>query len=255
MNIPVDMGWLEAALLAVVRATAFIVIAPPFSYNAIPLRIKGMLALGLALAMTARVGAGHQVSDTGAFVVSVFSELVTGALLGFLVYLVFAAVQSAGSLIDLFGGFSMAQAFDPQAMVNGAQFTRLFQMTALALLFASDGYQLVIGGLARSFDAVPLGGGLDLSRPVHVLTGAVSEMFLAAVQIAGPLLVILFLADAGLGLLTRVAPALNAFALGFPLKIMLTLSLGGLVVMGLGTVVGHLVVTAIGHLLEVIGGG
>ena len=58
MNIPVDLGWLEAALLAVVRATAFIVIAPPFSYNAIPLRIKGMLALGLGLAMTARVGAG-----------------------------------------------------------------------------------------------------------------------------------------------------------------------------------------------------
>jgi len=255
MNIPVDMGWLEAALLAVVRATAFIVIAPPFSYNAIPLRIKGMLALGLALAMTARVGAGHQVSDTGAFVVSVFSELLTGALLGFMVYLVFAAVQSAGSLIDLFGGFSMAQAFDPQAMVNGAQFTRLFQMTTLALLFASDGYQLVIGGLARSFDAVPLGGGLDLSRPVHVLTGAVGEMFLAAVQIAGPLLVILFLADAGLGLLTRVAPALNAFALGFPLKIMLTLSLGGLVIMGLGQVVGHMAVTAIGHLLEVMGGG
>lgn len=255
MNIPVDMGWLEAALLAVVRATAFIVIAPPFSYNAIPLRIKGMLALGLALAMTARVGAGHQVSDTGAFVVSVFSELLTGALLGFMVYLVFAAVQSAGSLLDLFGGFSMAQAFDPQAMVNGAQFTRLFQMTTLALLFASDGYQLVIGGLARSFDAVPLGGGLDLTRPVHVLTGAVSEMFLAAVQIAGPLLVILFLADAGLGLLTRVAPALNAFALGFPLKIMLTLSLGGLVIMGLGQVVGHLVVTAIGHVLEVMGGG
>ena len=73
--------------------------------------------------------------------------------------LVFSAVQSAGSLIDLFGGFQMAQAFDPQSMVNGAQFTRLFQMAALALLFASDGYQLVIGGLARSFTALPLGGG------------------------------------------------------------------------------------------------
>ena len=61
---------------------------------------------------------------------------------------------------------------------------------------------------------------------------AVTQMFLAAVQIAGPLLVVLFLADVGLGLLTRVAPALNAFALGFPLKILLTLSLGGVVFAG-----------------------
>ncbi len=63
--------------------------------------------------------------------------------------MIFAAIQSAGSLIDLFGGFQMAQAFDPQMMVNGAQFTRLLQMAALALLFASDGYQLVIGGPDR----------------------------------------------------------------------------------------------------------
>lgn len=255
MNIPLDLGWLEAALLAVVRVTAFIVIAPPFSYNAIPLRIKGMLALGLGLAMTSRVSIGHEVSQTGPFIGSVMLEVVTGAALGFLVYLVFAAVQSAGSLIDLFGGFSMAQAFDPQSMVNGAQFTRLFQMTTLALLFASDGYQLIIGGLARSFDAIPLGGGLDLTHPVEAMAAAVTQMFVAAVQIAGPLLVILFLADAGLGLLTRVAPALNAFALGFPLKIMLTLSLGGMLVLALGPVVASLVTTAMTALTGVISRG
>lgn len=255
MNISVDFGWLEAALLAVVRATAFIVIAPPFSFNAIPLRVKGMLALGLGLAMASRVGPGHQVSETGPFVAAFMLEVATGAALGFLVYLVFAAMQSAGSLIDLFGGFSVAQAFDPQSMINGAQFTRLFQMTTLALLFATDGYQLIIGGLARSFDAVPLGGGLDLSQPVYAMAGAVTQLFVAAVQIAGPLLVILFLADAGLGLLTRVAPALNAFALGFPLKILLTLALGGLIVGALGPIVASLVTTAVTETTGVNSGG
>lgn len=255
MNIPVDFAWLEAALLVTVRVTAFIVIAPPFSYNAFPLRIKGMLALGLALAMTSRVGVDHQLSSTGAFIGALLLEIVTGAALGFLVYLVFAAVQSAGSLIDLFGGFSMAQAFDPQSMVNGAQFTRLFQMTALALLFASDGYQIIMGGLARSFDAIPLGGGLDLGHPMEAMAGAVTQMFLAAVQIAGPLLVILFLADAGLGLLTRVAPALNAFALGFPLKIMLTLALGGMLLLALGPILASLVTTAMTGLTGVISRG
>jgi flagellar biosynthetic protein FliR len=178
-------------------------------------------------------------------------ELLTGAVLGFLVLVAFSAVQSAGNLIDLFGGFSLAQAFDPQSMVNGAQFTRLFQMAALALLFASDGYQLIIGGLVRSFTALPLGGGIDLTAPVQAMATAVTQMFLAAVQIAGPLLVVLFLADAGLGLLTRVAPALNAFALGFPLKILLTLALASVVFIVLPRVVSSLVQQVVGTLLGV----
>jgi flagellar biosynthetic protein FliR len=79
-----------------------------------------------------------------------------------------------------------------------------------------------------------------LAEPVQVMITGVTQMFLAAVQIAGPLLVVLFLADAGLGLLTRVAPALNAFALGFPLKIFLTLMLGGVVFVALPRIVSSL---------------
>jgi flagellar biosynthetic protein FliR len=196
--------------------------------------------VGLGLAVTQRLSAGYTARDTAGFFTGVALELVTGLVLGFLVMLVFAAVQSAGSLIDLFSGFQMAQAFDPQMMVNGAQFTRLLQMAALALLFSSDGYQLVIGGLTGSFAALPLAGGLDLAQPVQAMTSAVTGMFLAAVQIAGPLLVVLFLADVGLGLLTRVAPALNAFSLGFPLKIMLTLSLAGFLFLALPRIVSTL---------------
>ena len=240
MNIPLDQAWIEATMLAGVRMVAFLLIAPPFSYGAIPARIKAMLGVGLALAVSPRVVDGYEPLSTAGFFGALVLEILVGALLGFLVFIVFSAVQSAGTLIDLFGGFSMAQAFDPQAMVNGAQFTRLFQMAALALLFASDGYQLIIGGLARSFTALPLGGGVDLAEPVQVMITGVTQMFLAAVQIAGPLLVVLFLADAGLGLLTRVAPALNAFALGFPLKIFLTLMLGGVVFVALPRIVSSL---------------
>ena len=212
MGIPIDPTWLEVLLLATVRMTAFLIVAPPFSHQAFPGRVKAMLGLGLGLAVTQRVVGGYTPRDTAAFVTGVVLELVTGLVLGFLVLVIFSAIQSAGSLIDLFSGFQMAQAYDPQMMVNGAQFTRLLQMAALALLFASDGYQLVITGLTGSFAALPLAGGIDLAQPVQAIITAVSGMFLAAVQIAGPLLVVLFLADVGLGLLTRVAPALNAFS-------------------------------------------
>lgn len=246
-----SLGWLEAVGLATVRMTAFLMIAPPFSYRAIPARVKAMLGVGLALAVSPRVTPGYEPLDTGAFFTALALELLVGAVLGFLVSLIFSAVQSAGSLIDLFGGFQMAQAFDPGSMVNGAQFTRLFQMTALALMFASGAYQLVIGGIVRSYESIPLGGGLDLAVSAELMVTGVSQMLLAAVQIAGPLLVVLFLADAGLGLLTRVAPALNAFALSFPVKILITLVLAGMVVTVLPEVIAALADDAFTTMREV----
>jgi flagellar biosynthesis protein FliR len=83
------------------------------------------------------------------------------------------------------------------------------------------------------------------------MTGAVGQMLVSAVQITGPLLVVLFLADVGLGLLTRVAPALNALALGFPLKILITLILGGMILVALPGIVSSLTGQAVAHVIGV----
>ncbi|MDP3953063.1 flagellar biosynthetic protein FliR [Microbacterium sp.] len=233
MNIPIDFAWLEATMLAAVRITAFIVIAPPFSYGAIPMRVKAMLAIALSLVMGGAVAPGYENLATGPFLGALTVQVLTGALLGFLVLVCFSALQAAGNLIDVFGGFQLAQAFDPHSLVNGAQFTRLFHLSALALLFSSGGYQIILAGLARSFEAVPVDGIFEVSGPAELLVDGVSQMVLASVQIAGPLALVLFLADVGLGLITRVAPALNAFAMGFPVKILLTLLLAGMVFIAL----------------------
>jgi flagellar biosynthetic protein FliR len=241
MQFALNMSWLEATMLAGVRMAAFLVIAPPFSHNAFPLRIKGMLAVALAIVVAPRATVGYTSLGTGPFLLALVAQLIAGALLGFFVFLVFSAIQSAGNLIDLFAGFQMAQAFDPQSLVNGAQFTRLMHMVAIALLFASGGYELILGGLVRTFDALPVTGMLDMSAPGAELIGGVTQMFLAAVQIAGPIMLVLFLADIGLALLTRVAPQMNAFQMGYPLKILITLLVAGVVFLALPRVVGALV--------------
>lgn len=251
MHIPLDFAWLEATGLAAVRITTFLVIAPPFAYGAFPARIKAMLGVAIALAVSGTVAPGYESLDTAAFLGALVLQALSGALLGFLVLACFSAVQSAGSLLDVFGGFQLAQAFDPQMNVNGAQFTRLFQMIALALLFTSNGYQLILAGLARSFGAVPVDGAIDLTRPIEMLITTASQLMLAALQIAGPLILILFLADAGLGLITRVAPQLNAFAMGFPLKILLTFLFAGTIVLALPAIVGALTADAVGLLIGV----
>lgn len=248
MDLSIDAAWLEATALAGVRITVFLFLAPPFSYGAMPARVRAILAVGLSLAVGGSVADGYEPLATGAFLGALSVQLLTGALLGLMVQAVFSAVQGAGHLIDVFGGFQLAQAYDPLGAVNGAQFTRLFQLAAVVLLFASDGYQLIIAGLVRSFEAVPLTGVFSVPTPSHLLTDVLGQAMLASVQIAGPLLLVLFLADAGLGLLTRVAPQLNAFALGFPLKIMLTLALAGVVIVALPSLVASLTGDALSHM-------
>jgi flagellar biosynthetic protein FliR len=244
-TIALNQTFVEAAMLAAVRITAFLVLAPPFSFSAIPLRIKGMFAVALSILVAPTAAAGLAGSmETGAFVVSLVSQLVIGALLGFMVSLVFSAVQSAGGLIDLFAGFQLSQAFDPMMNVNGAQMTRLMQMVALGLLFVSGGAELVLGGLFRTFSALPVTGFLAQDAGERLLPG-LGQMFVAAVQIAGPIVVVLFLADVGLGVLTRVAPALNAFSLGFVLKILITLLAGGAIFIALPRIVAALLEDAL----------
>ncbi len=244
----------ETAMLAGVRIAAFLVIAPPFAHRAIPAQVKIMLALGLALAVTPRLeAAGGAPASTAQFVGDLVVQVVIGGGLGFLVALVFSAVQSAGNLIDLFGGFQMAAAFDPMQMTSGAQFARLYQLTALVLLFVTNGYQMVLAGLVRTFDALPLGATLDLGVMAEQVTEGLTQMFLASLQIAGPLVVILVLTDVGLGLLTRVSPALNAFALGFPLKILMTVTFAGFAYLAMPGQINGLVSTSVRTIIGVSG--
>lgn len=240
---------LQPLLLAAVRVTVFLVLAPPFGHGAVPGTVKAMLGVGLALALAP---AGPAVElGAAAYLGQLLSEAVIGGGLAMLVAVVFAAVQSAGRLIDVFGGFEMGLAFDPLSLTSGGPFGQLYALAATVLLFVSDGYQLVVAGLARSFDALPLGATLDLGALAGTLTAALSGMFLAALQVAGPLIAVLFLADAGLGLLTRVAPALNAFALGFPLKMFLTLTLGAAAIVALPRVLTALTDEALTAIVEV----
>jgi len=232
-------------MLAGVRLAAFIVIAPPFSYSAFPGQVKAMVAIALGIAVSPAVVPGYHQLDTGPFLMALVMQMIIGFALGFLVMVVFAAVQSAGNLIDLFGGFQVAQAYDPQMNINGAQFTKIFQMASLALVFSSGAYQLILGGLAKTFTAIPLDAHLTMAVDAHAMVTAVTTMFVSAVQIGGPLIIVLFLADIGLGLLTKIAPALNAFSMGYPIKILITLSLGGVMFIALPNLVASLTGAAV----------
>jgi flagellar biosynthetic protein FliR len=254
MTWDLSSNMLIAVLLASVRAAAWLVICPPFNTKWIPVQIKVLLAVAIAFAVSPVLAGQVPPLEPGALLVSAAEQVVVGAALGFLTALLFAAVQAAGNMIDLLGGFSMASAFDPLSGASTSVFGRFYNLLAVTLLFASQGHQLILHGFARSYRSLPLEGTLSLETLQALLTSGLTQMFLAALQIAGPLIAVLFLADVGLGLLNRVAPALNAFSIGFPIKILVTIGLVGLALAGMPGIVGGIVERAVEAVMRAGGG-
>ena len=217
---------LIAYLLASVRIISWLAVVPPFSGRAVPTMAKVVLSLGLAFAA---VPSGDDIPlDSFGLLLNTGTQVLVGVAMGFVTQLLFTAIASAGALVDTFGGFSLAQGFDPLSMNTNTVFGKFHQMLATVLLFVSGGHLIVIGGLLRTFHFLPLGTTPDFGSYETVLTTAFGLFFTTAVQIALPLIGVLFIADLGLALLTKVAPQLNAMNVMFPIKIGLTLMLVGL---------------------------
>jgi flagellar biosynthetic protein FliR len=256
MSWALPQAQLIAVLLAGIRAAAWLAICPPFNSPVVPAPVKGLLSVALALPVTGPLTgqAAALGTDASKLLVAAVEQVVVGVALGFLTALFFAAVQAAGDLIDLLGGFSMAFAFDPLGMNQSSVFGRFYHLLAVTLLFVTDGFQLVVRGFLESYQTLPLNGTLSLATLDRLLTHGITHMFTAALEIAGPLVAVLFCADLALGLLNRVAPALNAFSMGFPVKIFLVLSLGGLALALLPRAIHNLVIPAVEAVVTVSGG-
>ena len=233
MGINVSTSLLVAFLLATVRTSAWIVLVPPFGGRTIPGITKAALSMALAFPVANRLAPQAPEPQLGPMLSAILMNVAAGLTLGIVTLVLFSAIRAAGELIDFIGGFSLTQAFDPMMLQNSSIFGRFNQLLAVTLLFASDGYLIIVKGLLSSYDALPLHGTAPLKVLQELITKDVGTFMVSAVEIAGPLLAVLFLADIGLGLLTKAAPSLNVFSLGFPLKILITLSLIGVTFLAL----------------------
>lgn len=227
MDLIVDPAQATSFVMAVTRIIAFLLIAPPFSGGSVPVRVKVGLSAVLAMLVTPRLAATVGDVDTAMLIAGVAYQAAMGVALGFIVMLLFSAVQAAGQLIDFSSALSSAAVFDPFAQTGLSPMARIYQMLATLLLFTSGGYLLFIGGILRSFDAAPMSG-FHVDRISQVLTEGIGNFFVAALQIGLPLLAALFMAELLLGLLAKAAPQMNMLVLGFGTKSLILLGLGGM---------------------------
>ena len=254
MNWDIPIGELVAIMLGAARAGAWLMLCPPFNSRLIPSQVKVLLSIGLALPMAPYLTSTVPLIETSAIIASAVLQIFVGAALGFITFLFFAAIQAAGDLIDVFGGFTLAAAYDPLSQNQSSVFGRFYNLVAVTLLFASDGHQLVLRGFMNSYKTLPLDANFSMETFSKLLTSGIGEMFVAALQIAGPLIAVLFLTDVAFGLLNRVAPALNAFQLGFPAKILLVLTLSGTAIAILPRALDGLIDKAVVAVVRLAGG-
>jgi flagellar biosynthesis protein FliR len=206
----------------------------------VPAQAKVGLATTLAMPLTTSMLDSAPTLSGYTILAQMLAQTLVGVGLGFLVQLALSTVQAVGDLLDTVGGFSAATALDPMLLVQTSVMGRLHQVAAWAIFFATGSHLLVLHALARSVHTAPLAT-FSWQQTAATLTQDVAGLFASALQIAGPVVAAMLVADIGLGLMTKAAPALNAFSLGYPLKILFTLVLAGLVVARLPEVTSRLV--------------
>ena len=245
MDVTLPLSSVMGFFFALVRTTAWISICPPFNSPSVPKRIRIGLATAISFTIANTIGAqSPETLALGPFVVAIFTQILAGLTLGFVVYFLFSAIQSAGDLIDLQVGFSLGAVLDPLSGASASPIGRLHQLLAVTILFTINGHVMIVRGYLRSVEAVPLGT-LDMAVFGEQLLGLLGVFLAAAVEIGLPVLAALFLAEIALGLLGKAAPQLNILVLGFAAKAFIAILLLGLTLVLLPETVESLVGRAI----------
>lgn len=246
MQIDVSAPWLIAFMLVLARAVAWMMVVTPFSNRkVIPTMATVGIGAGLAILIAPQLERSALPTDTAGLLGALVLQVATGLALGFVIQVLLSAATAAGSLIDLVGGLDLPPSMDPLSLDQTPLMGQFYEQVVVLLLFATNGYLLMVDGFVRSFD----GPGFTLhgsGTVASVLVTDFSVFFTSALEIAGPVMVVLFASQVVLALLSKAAPQTNVWLLGFPLQIFLVLMLVAVTVSLVPGYLSHLLTRAVG---------
>jgi flagellar biosynthetic protein FliR len=211
---------LAAFFLLTVRLSAMFVAAPFFSASAlsVPVRVAFAMAFALVSVASINVPPFDLFSIKGALLVA--QEIIIGAAIGLTVQLAFAAVSMAGEQIATSMGIGFASMVDPQTGTQSPVLTQFMSIMLLLIFLVIEGHHVLLRHVVASYGVLPVGGDFLDPKMFLDITKAAGLIFSAAFIIGLPLIAALFFVNIIVGLLTRVAPQMNIFSIGFPLSIL-----------------------------------
>ena len=213
-------AWLISFICPLTRILGLIMLAPVFAHTSVPRRVKIGLGVFIALIIAPTlppmpdVGLG---SWQGLLIL--IQQLLVGMAIGFIMRIVFAAVEAAGEIVGLQMGLGFATFFDPQSAGQTLVIAQFFNLLATLLFLAVNGHLLLLDVLAESFKSLPISPQPLAATGFYTVAGYGSIVFSVGLQLALPLIAILLMTNLALGILTRSAPQLNIFAIGFPITL------------------------------------
>uniref|UniRef100_Q31HN5 Flagellar biosynthetic protein FliR n=1 Tax=Hydrogenovibrio crunogenus (strain DSM 25203 / XCL-2) TaxID=317025 RepID=Q31HN5_HYDCU len=207
-----------------IRISGMLLMVPILSGSYVPMNVRLLLAVFITFAVAPSLALPPPVDPfTWHGILLIVQQLGIGVAIGLIFALIFQAFVIAGHLASMSMGLAMASMVDPATGVNTPIIGRYFTIIATLLFLLMNGHVLVFKAVLQSFETLPIGLHFFTQDSLKLIYGFGSQMFESGVTIALPLVTALLLVNIAFGVVARAAPALNIFAVGFPVTLLVGL--------------------------------
>lgn len=213
-------AWIAAFVFPLARILALISSAPILGNKQIPIRIKIGLAVLITIIVAPNINVPTNIDPASAQGLLVLvMQILAGLAMGFAMRLIFTAVEMAGDLAGMQMGLGFASFYDPVNAAYTPVIAQFLGILASLAFLALNGHLLMLSALADSFQVFPISAGMPQAGAFRTLAEWGATIFTHALQLSLPLIGALMITNLALGILTRSAPQLNIFAVGFPITL------------------------------------
>ena len=218
------------------RLTGLFVTAPILSSRSVPLRIRSLLVVALAMLVTPLYWTIPVQSPENVVLLAVFvgKEIILGMSLGLGMTILFAGLQVAGQTVAQMSALSLLDVVDPTSDNDVSVISQLFNVIALSCFLLIGGHRQVVEGLLETFQWMPPGDVHFVNGIITTLTEITAHSFSLSIRAAAPAVAALLLATIVLGLINRTLPQINILAVGFGIN---SLVLIGTLALTLGSII------------------
>jgi flagellar biosynthesis protein FliR len=246
--------WVGRLWWPVLRVGGFVLAAPTVSEGVIPARIKIVMSLALAFLMAPLVQVPAALSIfSAAGMLAAVQELLIGVAIGLVVQLAFEALTFAGQTVSMTMGLGFATLVDPQHGANTTVLGQMFMIFGMLTYLALNGHLVLLGAFAQSFSSLPIGAGhIDRNFLLSVAVSG-ARVFQSGLLIALPAMIALVIVNLALGVVTRTAPQLNLFGIGFTITLLCGFFVLIVGLEGIMTSIGNLINSALTAVGELVG--
>lgn len=213
--------WVASFMLPMFRITSMLMTMPVFGTTLVPRRVRLYFALAITVVVAPVLPPMPQVNalDLSALLL-IGEQIIIGAMLGLFLQLFFQAFVIAGQILSIQMGMGFASMVDPTNGVSSAVIGQFFTMLVTLVFLGMNGHLVVIETLVESFTTMPVGSGLLVSNFWELANG-LGWVLSAGLRIVLPAITALLVINIAFGIMTRAAPQLNIFSIGFPLTLVM----------------------------------